>query len=65
MYRELLCLIMFWVDAQKVSKELIEVWSFMQQIMNYWMLLTCSEQPETRGFEAVKKAVKDTLIVTK
>ena len=64
---KLLCLNIFciWLEDQKVNERLIEISSSMQKIINYWMSLVRSEQPQTKGFEAIGTAVKDPLIVAK
>ena len=54
-----------WVEGQKVSERIVEIWPSVIKIMNHWMSLPPSKQPQCKTYEVVKGAIKDLFKVTK
>ena len=54
-----------WVEYQKVSKRIVEIWPSVIRIMNHWMSLPPTKQPKCKSYEVVKGAIKDPFTVAK
>lgn len=54
-----------WVEDKKVADRLIEIWPHMERILRYWESLPKSKRPCTKGYEALKNAVSDSLTTVK
>ena len=54
-----------WVEDQKVSERILEIWPSVIKIMNHWMFLPPSKQPKCKSVEVVKGAIKDPFTVAK
>ena len=53
-----------WIEGQKVSEIIVEIWPSVIKIMNHWMPLPPSKQPKI-SYEVVKGAIKDPFTVAK
>ena len=54
-----------WVEDQKVSERIVEIWPSIIKILNHWMSLPSYKQPKCKSYEVVKGAVKDPFTVAK
>ena len=54
-----------WVEDKPVADRLIEIWSCIKQLVNFWNGLVKSKQPSSKSFEVIKSSVRDELLVAK
>ena len=54
-----------WVEDQKVSQGIVEIWPSVIKIMNHWMLLPPYNQTKCKSYEVAKGAIKDPFTVEK
>ena len=54
-----------WIEDVAVADRLMEVWANIKQIMNFWKKLPKSKQPSNKGYDTLRTAVLDELVIAK